>query len=283
MSTTSETSPSASARRRATSSPAPRRRRSATGRHHRRMALEQLAALRRLDLNAPGGHRLPARAPRAADPTQSATSPGAWPSASTRAHRWPPTASAPAFRAVTQDTIDDARRRAVTAAVDARGTPLVTRRVGRDECPSTIGRQATSRGVADRVGQGRTVTIDAGECAYSPGVRRRRGGRRGPAAAVPPELLMHGNGRGKLAVAPVRQMSAPGRVDSVEHRIEGVDIGVFGSTRYRRVPSVASTSSSGRLPNRSSNMSRISRPRAVLGRNAITAAMSSHHSRRARA
>ena len=30
----------------------------------------------------------------------------------------------------------------------------------------TIGRQATSRGITDRVGQGRTVTINAGDCAY---------------------------------------------------------------------------------------------------------------------
>jgi hypothetical protein len=69
------------------------------------------------------------------------------------------------FRAVTADTIDQHVTAAVTAAVDARG---IRWSLGRwaEMNTQTIGRQASSRGITDRVGQGRTVTIDAGECSF---------------------------------------------------------------------------------------------------------------------
>jgi hypothetical protein len=69
------------------------------------------------------------------------------------------------FTAVTADTIAEHTAAALTAVVDARG---VRWSLGRwaEMNTTTIGRQATSRGVADRAGQGRTVTIDAGDCSY---------------------------------------------------------------------------------------------------------------------
>jgi hypothetical protein len=67
------------------------------------------------------------------------------------------------FAKVTPDTIDEHVTAAVTTAVDARG---IRWSLGRwaDMQTQTIGRQATSRGVADQAGQGRTVTINVGDC-----------------------------------------------------------------------------------------------------------------------
>jgi hypothetical protein len=52
--------------------------------------------------------------------------------------------------------------------VDAQGTRWALGAYAAMHC-STIGRHATSRGLADRVGVGRAVTIDVGDCDYCAG------------------------------------------------------------------------------------------------------------------
>jgi hypothetical protein len=138
----------------------------ATGARHTptKLALARLADLRRLDLKQPVAsaylHQHPKGRPDAVRDLAG--------SLAKRLDNGAQVASdsvRTSFKAVTPDNIDEHITAAVVAAVDARG---IRWSLGRwaDMNTQTLGRQATSRGVADRAGQGRTVTIDAGECAY---------------------------------------------------------------------------------------------------------------------
>jgi hypothetical protein len=70
-----------------------------------------------------------------------------------------------AFSNVTRDNLDEMATAAVVAAVDARG---VRWSLGHwaEMTTATIGRQASSRGVADRAGEGGRVTVNVGDCAW---------------------------------------------------------------------------------------------------------------------
>jgi hypothetical protein len=67
------------------------------------------------------------------------------------------------FARVTTDNLNEAATAAVTAAVDRRGVRWSLGRWADMQC-TTIGRQATSRGIADQVGEGNTVTVNTGDC-----------------------------------------------------------------------------------------------------------------------
>jgi hypothetical protein len=69
------------------------------------------------------------------------------------------------FAKVTTDTVDEHTAAAVTAAVDTRGTRWPLGAWAAMNC-TTIGRQATSRGVADREGDGGRVTVNVGDCEW---------------------------------------------------------------------------------------------------------------------
>jgi hypothetical protein len=70
-----------------------------------------------------------------------------------------------AFRTVTEETVDERALDAVTAHVGKDGTrwPLGAWAVMNTE---TIGRQATTRGLVDAVGNGGKLIVDVGECGY---------------------------------------------------------------------------------------------------------------------
>jgi hypothetical protein len=70
-----------------------------------------------------------------------------------------------AFKRVTADNLDDASHDAVTAHVDDRGTRW-TLGSWAVMNTTTIGRQATSRGIAHAVGDGGQVSISVGECGW---------------------------------------------------------------------------------------------------------------------
>jgi hypothetical protein len=70
-----------------------------------------------------------------------------------------------AFARVTRDNLDEMAVAAVGAAVDARSIRWSLGRWATMQT-QTIGRQATSRGVSDRVGEGGQVTIHTGECSW---------------------------------------------------------------------------------------------------------------------
>jgi hypothetical protein len=68
-----------------------------------------------------------------------------------------------AFKRVDNDTLDDMAIVAVTAAVDRQGVRWTLARWA-DMNTTTIGRQATSRGITDSEGEGARVTINTGDC-----------------------------------------------------------------------------------------------------------------------
>jgi hypothetical protein len=70
-----------------------------------------------------------------------------------------------AFAKVNQENLDERSQAAVVAAVDARGVRWSLGRWGEMSC-TTLGRQATSRGVADRAGEGGHVTVNVGDCGW---------------------------------------------------------------------------------------------------------------------
>jgi hypothetical protein len=69
------------------------------------------------------------------------------------------------FPMVTADNLDEMASAAVCAAVDGRGTRWSLGRWA-EMNTATIGRQATSRGVADRAGEGGHVTVNVGDCEW---------------------------------------------------------------------------------------------------------------------
>ena len=69
------------------------------------------------------------------------------------------------FRVVTPDTIENHSPAAVTAAVDRAGNHWALGAWAAMQT-TTLGRQASTRGVVDREGEGHTVTINAGDCTY---------------------------------------------------------------------------------------------------------------------
>jgi len=70
-----------------------------------------------------------------------------------------------ALRRVTTDNLDQTTQEAVIAHTDARGTSWTLGHWARMNS-ETIGRQATSRGLAHGLGEGNTVTIHVGECGW---------------------------------------------------------------------------------------------------------------------
>jgi hypothetical protein len=70
-----------------------------------------------------------------------------------------------AFTKVAPDNLDDMAATATLAAVDRRGVRWSLSRWA-EMNTQTIGRQATSRGAADRIGEGNTVTVNTGDCAW---------------------------------------------------------------------------------------------------------------------
>jgi hypothetical protein len=70
-----------------------------------------------------------------------------------------------AFTKVTADNVNAIAATAVTAAVDRQGVRWTLGRWA-DMTTTTIGRQATSRGITDREGEGSKVTIDTGDCTW---------------------------------------------------------------------------------------------------------------------
>jgi hypothetical protein len=68
-----------------------------------------------------------------------------------------------AFMRVNPDNLDEMSSMATLAAIDARGTGWSLGRWAEMNA-TTIGRQATSRGVTDSVGEGNTVTVNVGDC-----------------------------------------------------------------------------------------------------------------------
>lgn len=129
-----------------------------------RRALEALAALRVLGLKAPVVaaylHEHPRGRPDAVRDLASSLARRLDTGAQTTADSVRAT-----FRQVTPDTVEEHATAAVTAAVDARGTrwPLGAWAAMQT---ATIGRQATSRGLADRVGGGHTVRVATGDCSF---------------------------------------------------------------------------------------------------------------------
>ena len=61
------------------------------------------------------------------------------------------------------ENIEEMAQKAVTAHTDGRGTSWTLGRWATMNT-ETIGRQATSRGVAHAIGEGNTVTVKVGEC-----------------------------------------------------------------------------------------------------------------------
>jgi hypothetical protein len=70
-----------------------------------------------------------------------------------------------AFRRVTRDNIDEMADVAVVANIDARGTSWTLGHWARMNT-DTIGRQASSRGLAHAVGEGGEVVINVGTCQW---------------------------------------------------------------------------------------------------------------------
>jgi hypothetical protein len=70
-----------------------------------------------------------------------------------------------AFGAVDADNLDEMAITAVLATVDRRGTRWSLGRWAEMNC-QTLGRQATSRGITDREGEGGHLTINTGDCAW---------------------------------------------------------------------------------------------------------------------
>jgi hypothetical protein len=128
------------------------------------LALRELAALRRLDLKQPVVtaylHEHPRGRPDAVRDL-----------AGSLAHRLDSGASTAAdgvrdaFARVTPDNVADLVESPLTAAVDARGTRWPLGAWAAMNC-TTIGRQATSRGLTDSVGEGHTVTVNVGDCSW---------------------------------------------------------------------------------------------------------------------
>jgi hypothetical protein len=70
-----------------------------------------------------------------------------------------------AFAHVTKDNLDEMLTSAVTAAVDQRGNRWSLGRWATMQT-QTLGRQATSRGLTDSLGDGGLVTINTGTCSW---------------------------------------------------------------------------------------------------------------------
>jgi hypothetical protein len=70
-----------------------------------------------------------------------------------------------AFRQVSTTNVDEMATKAVVANVDERGTSWSLSHWAKVNT-DTIGRQATSRGLAHAVGEGNTVTVQVGECEW---------------------------------------------------------------------------------------------------------------------
>jgi hypothetical protein len=70
-----------------------------------------------------------------------------------------------AFRRVNGENLEETATAAVTAHTDRSGTSWTLGHWATMNC-DTIGRQATSRGLAHAVGEGNTVTINVGECGW---------------------------------------------------------------------------------------------------------------------
>lgn len=73
-----------------------------------------------------------------------------------------------AFRAVSEENLEELSHEAVTAHIDDRGTRW-TLEGGADMNTETIGRQASSRGLADAVGAGGKVMVQVGACGLCKG------------------------------------------------------------------------------------------------------------------
>jgi hypothetical protein len=137
----------------------------ATGDRHAttRLALSKLADLRRLDLKQPVVTAYLAAHPKGR-PDAVRDLAGSLAKRLDNGARTAADGVRDTFRRVTPENVADLVESPLTAAVDSRGTrwPLGAWAVMNT---LTIGRQATSRGVADRAGEGRTVTVAVGECA----------------------------------------------------------------------------------------------------------------------
>jgi hypothetical protein len=127
-------------------------------------ALKAVAALRLLDLKQPVVSAYLAEHPRG-EPTAVRDLAGSLARRLDTAAQVAADSVRASFANVTPDTIDDHVTAAVTAVVDARGTRWSLGRFA-EMNTTTIGRQATSRGISDRVGPGRTVTVNTGDCEW---------------------------------------------------------------------------------------------------------------------
>jgi hypothetical protein len=129
-----------------------------------KLAVERLAALRLLDLRAPVVAAYLAEHPKGrADAVRDLAG-----SLAKRLDQGARTASDgvhDAFRRVTKDNLEELLSSPLTAAVDARGNHWGLASYAAMNT-LTIGRTATSRGLADRIGEGGTVTVSTGECGW---------------------------------------------------------------------------------------------------------------------
>jgi hypothetical protein len=125
-------------------------------------ALERLAALRLLDVKGPVIAAYLAEHPKG---RRSAVDDLAG-SLALRLDRGARTAAdgvRDSFRRVTRETLDEYLDSPITAAVDTSGTRWSLGHWA-EMTTTTIGGHATSRGLADAIGDGNTVTISVGEC-----------------------------------------------------------------------------------------------------------------------
>jgi len=129
-----------------------------------REALELLAALRGLDSRGPVFDAYLAAHPRG---TRRAVADlaGSLAKKLDRAVVSASDAARQAFGRVTAENLQEVMEVALTAVVDERGTQWTMGRYA-EMTTVTIGRVATSRGVANRAGPNGRVVIDAGECAF---------------------------------------------------------------------------------------------------------------------
>jgi hypothetical protein len=138
----------------------------ATGDRHSttKLALGRLADLRRLDLKGPVASAYLAAHPRGRpDAVRDLAG-----SLAKRLDTGAQTAAdgvRDSFRKVTPANVAELVMSPLTAAVDARGARWALGAWADMNC-TTIGRQATSRGITHNVGEGNTVTINAGDCSY---------------------------------------------------------------------------------------------------------------------
>jgi hypothetical protein len=129
-----------------------------------RQALERLAALRLLDFSAPVVAAYLAEHPKGhADAVRDLAG-----SLAKRLDGGATTAAdgvRDAFTRVTRENLEELLASPLTAAIDARGTRWGLGHWA-EMNTTTIGRTATSRGLAHRVGEGNTVTINVGQCGW---------------------------------------------------------------------------------------------------------------------